>query len=116
MLIFLGCKKDEAPLEGINLAKQGCGSSDMLWLSDLIAKADEDKASMKYSGAYLGTIYMTTYKNNNVFMITMMLNSGGVMFHAYDCNHQVVQLTENEAVTFYSQTLKNGKVVYTNFP
>ncbi len=99
----------------IALAKQTC-NNDMLWLSDIITKAIEDKATMKYLGAYRGTIYLNTYRNSPVFIIDMMLNSGGVMFHAFDCNNQIIPFTNSEAVSFYLETKANGKIIYSNIP
>lgn len=108
-------KSEALSLKNITLAKEAC-DSDMTWLSDIITKATEDRVSSKYLGAYRGTIFLTTYKNSPIFIIDMMLNSGGVMFHAFDCKHQVIPFTSDEAVSFYAETKVDGKIIYTNIP
>ena len=124
ILLLTNCNKYREPslekneaqsLGNIALAKKTC-NSDVKWLSDIITKAIEDKATAKYMGAYRGTIYLTTYNNNPIFVIDMMLNSGGVMFHAFDCNYQVIPFTNSEAVSFYAETKANGEIIYSNNP
>jgi hypothetical protein len=72
ILLLTGCNKISEPsleknevqsLGNLALAKKTC-SSDITWLSDIISKANEDKATLKYLGAYRGTIYLSTYKSN----------------------------------------------------
>lgn len=105
----------KVPIENLVLAKEAC-NSEVPWLLEIIAKANEDNATKKYLGAYLGTIYLTTYKNSPVFVINMMLNSGGVMFHAFDCNNLVLPLTNSEAIVFYEEIKTKGKIIYSNAP
>ncbi len=60
----------------------------MAWLQDIINKAEEDKATKKYMGMYMGTIYLTSYQNTNVYLIDMAMGNGGIAFYLFDCNHQ----------------------------
>ena len=55
--------------------------NNLLWLNDLIRKANSDK-----TGNYVGTIWLEEYKGKNFFITNMMLGSGGVLYWIFDCN------------------------------
>jgi hypothetical protein len=114
IVVLAACEKNagSSPTGQIGIAQKACGS-DMRWLENMIAKAEEDRKTRKYLGAYLGTIYLTKHNNRPVFMIDMMLNSGGLMFHAFDCDSQRVVIPD---INFYSDTKQRGTVIYSNFP
>lgn len=116
--LFPDCNKRDrkTPLEGIELAKKLCGN-DMSWLSDIIAKAEEDKTSRRYQGNYIGTVYLTSFQNRPVILINMPMGSGGLVYYAFDCNHQRLYPTENgQSDTFYTETVAKGKIIYSNGP
>ncbi|MCW3117326.1 MAG: hypothetical protein JWM28_1408 [Chitinophagaceae bacterium] len=114
MLSLSNCKKDTGPtVYGISLAQQVCGT-DMAWLSDIIKKADEDKANGKYLGNYIGTIYLGSYQNKPTFLIQMGMGSGGILYYAFDCSGQKIYPAIYPADAFYSTTVDSGKLIYTN--
>jgi hypothetical protein len=118
MLLFSNCSKevdDNSTVYGISLAQSVCGTN-MAWLQDIITKADEDKATKKYMGMYMGAIYLTTYQNRDVYLIDMNMGSGGIMFYLFDCNHQPVNVVVANGQTSYlfSDTQKYGKIIYKN--
>ena len=118
-LLSLSCndKNDVELPGGLPLAQRVCGN-DVAWLSDIIAKAEEDKATRKYQGTYVGTIYLITYKNSPAFLIDMSLGSGGIAYYLFDCNKQgIYPATVNGQIpTLYAEAVANGKIIYSNVP
>lgn len=130
-MIFTGlnCSKSNSDLpnnqlnetlkEAMTLANVPCGSSNpeqsLQWLKDIIMKAEEDKATKKYLGNYLGKIFSTSYQNQSVFYVSMAMGSGGLAFYLFDCNGITVKISPNDIVTF-SQNAQKGKLIYSNVP
>lgn len=79
MLCFfsMGCEEE-------GMTKKACGvdrpASDLVWLSDIITQAREDE-----SGNYKGNIWIKTYEDQDYIVTDMMLGSGSLRFHYFDC-------------------------------
>lgn len=114
VLFFLsgGCTKEDISIKGLELAKSACGN-DMAWLSELIGKAREDKASKKYSGAYFGTIHMGSYKDKPVFVVQMMYTAGRA-YIAYNCDHQETVVAFGDLSDFVHKTTTSGQLIYSS--
>jgi hypothetical protein len=80
------------------------------WLKELINKAETDK-----TGNYWGTIWLSKYKAQDVFVTDMMLGSGGVLYWTFDCDGNVVYIDRSDAVNFFEES-KKGVVLYVNLP
>lgn len=131
LMIFTGirCTKNisNSTDEQINLkikevvakANSPCGSVDsdqsLQWLKDIVRKAEEDKRTKKYLGNYMGKIFLTSYHNQPVFYITMILGSGGLYGYRYDCNGDNVTIPPNDIITF-DQNAQKGTLIYSNVP
>lgn len=103
--------------EALTNANTACGFANpeqsLLWLKDIIQKAEEDKLTQKYNGNYMGKIFLTSYHNQPVFYIRMALGSGGIFAYVYDCNGITVSISQNEMTTF-EQNAPQGKLIYSN--
>lgn len=113
IVLFTGCSSPQTE-------PQQCGVSnpvqDLPWLTEIVTKADADKATMAYKGNYLGTIYMDTYRNQSVFMVKMMMGSGGLYAYLFGCDGKRIAFSQEEAGTLFTDIEKHNNVVYTNTP
>ncbi len=124
-LCFSGCTgKDEDPVplpvpDPITAAQTQC-SSNLSWLKDIIKKADEDKATMKYGGGYLGTIHLGTYNYTPVFLVQMFMcvPISYVSYCAFDCSGTKIidNVGAQEGQKLFNQILVNAKLIYKNTP
>ncbi len=126
----LKCSKDEFNLQGeqpnitikeaITMANVSCRSTNpdqsLQWLKDIIVKAEEDKATKKHLGNYMGKIFATSYQNQPVFYISMAMGSGGLAFYLFDCNGITVRISPNDDVVAFSQGAQKGTLIYSNVP
>lgn len=105
--------------EAITKANTSCGFMypfiSLHWLTDIITKAEEDKVTKKYMGNYMGRIFLSSYHNQPVFCITMMMGSGGLKAHLYDCKGRNAIIDRN-SVPDFDQMALNGILIYSNFP
>lgn len=103
--LFNSCEKP-----GKEEAISACGVSDpaknLLWLAELIEKAETDE-----TGNYYGVIWLEQYNGQDVFVANMMLGSGGVMYHVFDCEGQHVAIAEEYQQIFFNN-LKKNIVIY----
>lgn len=103
--------------EAITKANASCGSINpdqtLQWLKDIIVKAEEDKQTKKYMGNYMGKIFLTVYKNNPVFYISMAMRSGGIAAYIFDCNGTTVSI--DPADTGFEQVAQKS-LIYSNVP
>jgi hypothetical protein len=76
------------------------------WLAELIAKAKTDN-----TGNYLGIIWLEQYKDQDVFVTNMMLNSGGLAYHVFDCQGNAVRIDKVDVQNFFN-SLKKDIVIY----
>jgi hypothetical protein len=76
------------------------------WLAELIAKAETDK-----TGTYLGVIWLERYKDQDVFVTDMMLESGGLAYHVFDCEGNAATIDKADAQDFFNN-LKKDIVIY----
>lgn len=76
------------------------------WLADLIAKAKTDK-----TGNYIGVIWLERYKDQDVFVTNMMLGSGGLAYHVFDCMGNQMTIDRTDEMSFFNH-LKKDIVVY----
>ena len=106
------------------------------WLMNLIKIANSDKTLN-----YRGIIWLENYKGNDVFVTNMMLGSGGILYHYFDClgnsiipkrgskeyfmqnplimafagkNRSVVEVDDEEFYSF-SLNMKLDVIIYSNF-
>jgi hypothetical protein len=115
MLSGCSAQQDEPGLMVAN-----CGvknpAQDLPWLKEIITKAEEDKATMAHKGNYLGTIYLDTYQNQSVFMIKMMMGSGGLYAYLFGCDGKRVAFSKEGVETVFTDIEKRNNVLYTNIP
>ena len=86
------------------------------WLNDMIKKANTDD-----TGNYFGTIWLEKYKDKDIFVTNMMLGSGGLMYHFFDCSGNNFAYakdsplqTETEEFYSFSLNMKLNVVIYSN--
>lgn len=131
LMVFTGlkCSKNDSNLQGnqlnvtikktITMANVSCRSTNpdqsLIWLKDIIVKAEEDKATKKHLGNYMGKIFSTSYQNQPVFYISMAMGSGGIAFYLFDCNGITVRISPNDVIAF-SQDAQKGTLIYSNVP
>ncbi|SFF38130.1 hypothetical protein [Spirosoma endophyticum] len=97
-----------------------CGVNDpakeLPWLKDLIAKADEDKATLAYKGNYIGKIYLENFRDQPVFIVQMMMGSGGIAMYLFRCDGQrIMDVTDKEIATTIAG-FERKNLVYANAP
>ncbi|SFF17770.1 hypothetical protein [Spirosoma endophyticum] len=109
-------KKDDVNPE---FGQSSCGvknpAKDLPWLKDIITKANEDKATMAHQGNYMGSIYLESLRDEPVFLVKMMMGSGGLAGYFFRCDGQRVYPTAEEITTVVAG-YQNKKVVYANLP
>ncbi|GAB4045196.1 hypothetical protein [Spirosoma jeollabukense] len=101
-------------------AELTCGVKDpakeLTWLKDIITKADEDKVTMAYKGNYLGKIYLESFRDQPVFMVEMMMGSGGLAMYLFRCDGQRIMDVTNKEITTTIARFQRKNLVYSNFP
>lgn len=100
LLIILSCDKepddievDAIPVPGVDNYKapcltlitvNACGVNDignnLPWLKEIITKSIDDK-----TGNYWGRIWCKKYNNQYYIVTDMMLGSGGLAYHTFNC-------------------------------
>ncbi|TAF80576.1 MAG: hypothetical protein EAZ14_06240 [Runella slithyformis] len=117
ILSLIGCTEQLTDSSSQPKPLAACGfdnpKQQLSWLKDLIAKADEDRATMAFKGNYLGIIYLEKYQNQDVFWVEMMMNSGGLMGRAFQCEGTIIEFT-NETGQNFHKGLRRDVVVYSN--
>ena len=87
-----------------------CGVSDpardLPWLAELIEEAKTDN-----TGNYVGVIWLEDYNRQDVFVTNMMLGSGGLLYHVFNCEGNRVSI--EDAVDFFNN-LKKNIVIFVN--
>jgi hypothetical protein len=87
-----------------------CGVSNpqknLPWLVELITTAKADN-----TGNYLGVIWLEKYNEQDVFVTNMMLGSGGLAYHVFDCQGSFLTIESTEAEEFFNN-LKFNIVIY----
>jgi hypothetical protein len=114
---FQSCNKDEVESD----IKQGlktktneniiaCGvtnpGKNLAWLASIIEKAQEDT-----TGNYLGVIWLENYNGQDVFVTNMMLGSGGLAYHIFDCQGNPLYIDNSEKESFF-KNLKKDTVIF----
>ena len=79
----VGVDNYKAPCRTL-LVVNACGISDignnLPWLKDIITKSLDDK-----TGNYWGRIWCKKYNNQDYIVSDMMLGSGGLAYHTFNC-------------------------------
>ncbi len=101
VISIISCRNDPIETEEI----EACGFSnpkeELVWLKDLIAKADTDK-----TGKYLGSIYL---EENDLFWVRMSLGTGGgALGFWFDCEGTILD------IGFDSIAPKRDVLIYSN--
>jgi len=114
ILLFTTCKKQDevAPTETVENAQLLC-NADLAWLKDIIKKADEDKATKQYKGNYMGTIHVVIFNNEPLFLVRMMMGSGGLAGYVFTC---AGTRAYPDPPDFESNVQNKGKLIYNNIP
>lgn len=120
--IMLGCisnseiidSKDSHNIEkALNKSHELCDKNSMIWLSDMLHKAEEDRTNMTHQGNYIGIISLINYKNKPVVYTNFALGSGGVSFYLFDCNGNPVDCEPgNETIKIVNLAREN--IIYTS--
>jgi hypothetical protein len=112
-LIFFSCDKKEkddyiAPCSKI-INFNACGVDDignnLKWLNDIINISTSDR-----TGNYIGRIWYKKYNNQDFIVTDMMLGSGGVAYHTYNCSGESSPVDD---ISFYN-SLSEKDILYTN--
>jgi hypothetical protein len=117
MLTVWSCDKDDT-IDFFAKARSAC-SSELSWLKEIITKADEDKATKKYQGNYMGKIYLTTYNGSPAFLVSMMMGSGGLAYYVFDCAGSrlyPVPPGNGNRDEFSYKAINDNNLVYSNMP
>jgi len=104
LVIFIAlqsCKKETTNICGVKDP-----ATELPWLAKIIALAETDT-----TGNYYGTIYLESYNGENVFWADMMMGSGGLYGHWFNCDGSRVVMDEAEG-DIARATKKN--IIYTN--
>ncbi|MBC8153527.1 MAG: hypothetical protein H7Z72_11500 [Bacteroidetes bacterium] len=119
IMTLLGCATSSQNQEEPS-PKLICGvknpAQDLPWLKEIITKAEEDKATGAHQGNYLGTIYVDEFKNQPVFMVKMMMGSGGLYAYAFKCDGARLYFDKEGSPTMFFDIEKKNNVLYTNSP
>lgn len=107
-LIIISCNKDKTKdFKIIPACSVDNPTTDLDWLSEIISKAETDK-----TGNYLGNIWIKNYNGNDYIISDMMMGSGGVAFHCFNCQGEIEVVDDLE---FYN-SLSDDNLVYSNIP
>lgn len=77
-------------------AQSVCDQNKMVWLSDMLIKAEEDRISKTHKGNYIGIISLIKYKSQPVVYTNFGLGSGGIAFYLFDCDGNPVSCEDAE--------------------
>ena len=110
-ILFLGSCEKEPKQEAVDeKAINACGVTDpaknLPWLVKFIEKAESDM-----TGNYYGVIWLEKYNEWDVFVTNMMLGSGGIAYHVFDCKGNPVTIESENALDFFNN-LKKDIVIY----
>jgi hypothetical protein len=79
-------------------AKRLCNQNSMVWLSDMLNKAEEDRLNLIHKGNYIGTVSLIRYKDQPVVYTDFAMGSGGIAFYLFDCNGNPVSCEGDDAI------------------
>jgi hypothetical protein len=100
--------KRQIEIPDIDASIAACGvkqpQKNLPWLAITVIKAQADR-----TGNYWGWIWLESYNGEDVFVINMMLGSGGIMYRTFDCSGNPVQ-------TPAPDRLKFDQMIYSNVP
>lgn len=119
LLVLIGLSHQcETPHATVGAAN--CGVNDpakeLVWLKDIIAKAEADRTNRTYSGNYIGAIYLETFNDRDVFHTNMAMGSGGLAMRVYYCDGQPVSFATNDQLLDFVHSLRKTRLIYTNMP
>ncbi len=112
-LLILSCDKKEndnyiAPCGKI-IDFNACGIEDignnLKWLNDIITISKTDK-----TGNYIGTIWFKKYNHQDYIVTNMMLGSGGLAYHTFNCSGESYPVDDT---SFYN-SLSEYDILYTS--
>ncbi|KAA0988729.1 hypothetical protein [Dyadobacter aurulentus] len=96
-------------------AQSVCDQNTMVWLSDMLTKAEEDRISKTHKGNYIGMISLIRYKGQPVVYTNFALGSGGIAFYLFDCNGNPVSCeADDEAGKIPGLAMAKENVIYTS--
>ena len=81
--------------------------NDLPWLNEIVTLANDDD-----TGFYIGTIWLTSYEGQELFVTNMSLGSGGIMYWVFDCNGEHAPV---EDIEFYN-SLCDCDIIFSNMP
>lgn len=110
-------KSEDLSVELARKIENACGATQLVWLQEIITKANEDQRSQVHQGNYMGTIYLETYENEPVFLVRMAMGSGGLAGYVYRCDGSRVDFNDGplEVESFF-KSVKEDEIIYTNVP
>jgi hypothetical protein len=89
-----------------------CRQNTMVWFSDMLRKAEEDRISNTHKGNYIGIISIIYYKSQPVIYTDFALGSGGVAFYLFDCNGNPVSCQADEATKLPGVANERKNIIY----
>jgi hypothetical protein len=104
LILFLTCTENKEE-------KTVCGVKDPLkdlpWLNEIITLSKSDT-----TGFYIGTIWLTEYHGQELFVTDMSLGSGAIAYAVFNCNGDIVPIDD---LDFYN-SLSEDDIIYSNMP
>ena len=79
-------------------------AKNLTWLAKLIERAEVDE-----TGNYYGVIWLEQYNGQDVFVTNMMLGSGGLAYHVFNCEGYAAII---EDASYFFNNLKKDIVIY----
>ncbi|WP_439584059.1 hypothetical protein [Dyadobacter bucti] len=92
----------ENPIRGhdvqsaLKRAQALCNQNSMVWLSDMLRKAEEDRTNKTHKGNYIGIVSLIKYQGQPVVYTNFGMGSGGIAFYLFDCNGNPVNCEAND--------------------
>lgn len=113
ILLLLSCDKKEPDNYLVPCGKiinfNACGVEDignnLKWLNDIIITSKTDK-----TGNYIGRIWYEKYNHQDFIVSDMMLGSGGLAYHTFNCSGEFSPIDD---IDFYN-SLSERDVIWTN--
>lgn len=122
LLAMFSCTSDteiDDPASGHDIqnalrrAQSLCDRNSMVWLSDMLIKAEEDRTGKTHKGNYIGVIALIKYKSQPVVYTNFGLGSGGIAFYLFDCNGNPVSCDADDEVGKIPD-LARENIIYTS--
>lgn len=124
LLAIISCKNDKETVDPASLqdvqialsrAQSVCNQNSMVWLSEMLRKAEEDRVGMTHKGNYIGIISLINYRGQPAIYTNFGLGSGGVAYYLFDCNgNSICCESGSEAFKLPDLATNKKNIIYTS--